>query len=113
MKCKICGKEATVYLNYPRMRLCKEHFIAYFERKIERTIKKYKMVSPEENILIAFSGGKDSAAVAHVFKKLGYSITGLHINLGIGGLISTLRYYPDGSGFKKNTWKGSWGSQRE
>ena len=84
MNCKICGKEATVYLNYPRMRLCKEHFIAYFERKIERTIKKYKMVSPEENILIAFSGGKDSAAVAHVFKKLGYSITGLHINLGKG-----------------------------
>lgn len=66
------------------MHLCKQHFIEYFERKIERTIKKYKMLSPEENVLVAFSGGKDSAATAYILKKLGYNVTGLHINLGIG-----------------------------
>jgi uncharacterized protein (TIGR00269 family) len=84
MKCKICKKEAHIEIKYPKMALCKEHFIEYFEKKVQKTIKKYKMIKPEDKVLIAISGGKDGAVVTYVLKKLGYNVECLHINLGIG-----------------------------
>ena len=84
MKCKFCEKEAYIRLHYPKMLLCKEHFIEYFERKVRRTIERYKLLKPDEKILVVISGGKDSAVTAYVLKKLGYNIECLHINLGIG-----------------------------
>lgn len=84
MRCKFCEKDAYIRLHYPKMLLCKEHFIAYFERKVKRTIKKYKLLKPNERILVVVSGGKDSAVTAYVLKKLGYNVECLHINLGIG-----------------------------
>lgn len=84
MKCKLCEREAYVRLHYPKMYLCREHFIEYFERKVRRTIERYKLLRQEEKVLVVVSGGKDSAVTAHVLKKLGYSIECLHINLGIG-----------------------------
>lgn len=84
MRCKFCEKDAYIRLHYPKMLLCKGHFIAYFERKVKRTIKKYRLLKPDERILVVVSGGKDSAVAAYVLKKLGYNIECLHINLGIG-----------------------------
>lgn len=84
MKCRFCESEAYIRLHYPKMLLCREHFIEYFERKVRRTIERYKLLKPDEKILVVISGGKDSAVTAYVLKKLGYSIECLHINLGIG-----------------------------
>ncbi|ASI99948.1 tRNA-5-methyluridine(54) 2-sulfurtransferase [Thermococcus celer] len=84
MKCKFCDRPAFIKLHYPRMYLCPEHFTEYFERKVKRTIERYRMIGPDERILVVVSGGKDSAVTAHVLKKLGYNVECLHINLGIG-----------------------------
>ncbi|MFA4646884.1 TIGR00269 family protein [Pyrococcus kukulkanii] len=84
MKCKFCSKEAYIKLHYPKMYLCIDHFIEYFERKVERTIERYRLLQKDENVLVAVSGGKDSAVTAYVLNKLGYNIECLHINLGIG-----------------------------
>lgn len=84
MKCKFCERPAFIKLHYPKMYLCEEHFTEYFERKVKRTIERYKMLKPDEKVLVVVSGGKDSAVTAHVLKKLGYNIECLHINLGIG-----------------------------
>jgi len=67
------------------MYLCKEHFVEYFENKVKKSIDKYKMLSKDEKILVAVSGGKDGHAAAWVLKKLGYNIELFHINLGIEG----------------------------
>ncbi len=83
-KCRVCGRKAFIKLHYPRMYLCREHFIEYFERKVQRTIDRYHLLSREDRILVAVSGGKDSAVTAYVLKKLGYSVECLHIDLGIG-----------------------------
>lgn len=54
------------------------------EKKVKDTISKYKLCNKKEKILVALSGGKDSAVLAYILKKLNYNIEGIHINLGMG-----------------------------
>ncbi|RMD47499.1 MAG: TIGR00269 family protein [Aquificota bacterium] len=89
-KCSICkakgkGKKekATVYLPHHRLALCKNHFVEWFEKRVEKTIKEFKMFSKKDKILIAVSGGKDSLALWNALIKLGYEADGFYINLGI------------------------------
>lgn len=42
------------------------------------------MFRPEDRVLVAVSGGKDSLALWEVLHALGYSTAGLHLDLGIG-----------------------------
>ncbi len=77
MKCKLC-KERAVYPDY-----CKKHFIKYFEKKVESTIKKYKLITKKDKVMIAVSGGKDSIAVMYLVNKLFGNVTGLAIDEGI------------------------------
>jgi len=43
------------------------------------------MFTPDERLLVAVSGGKDSLAVWDVLIDLGYDATGFYLDLGIGG----------------------------
>jgi len=54
------------------------------EQKVKQTISKYKLCGKKEKILVALSGGKDSAVVAYILKKLGYNIQGIYIDLSVG-----------------------------
>ncbi len=54
------------------------------EEKLKNTIKKYKLCNKKEKILVALSGGKDSAVLAFLLKKFGYNIEGIHVYLGMG-----------------------------
>ena len=54
------------------------------EQKVKQTIKKYKLCTKKEKIIVALSGGKDSTVTAYLLKKLGYNIEGFHINLRTG-----------------------------
>ncbi|AAC07321.1 TIGR00269 family protein [Aquifex aeolicus] len=83
-KCRICGKKAIIYMPHHRLALCREHFVEWFEKYTERTIKEFKMFTKKDKVLVAISGGKDSLALWHVLRKLGYEADGLYINLGIG-----------------------------
>ena len=38
-------------------KLCKNHFIEYFENKVFRTIRQFDLIGKEENLGIALSGG--------------------------------------------------------
>jgi len=83
MKCKICGREAIVKLRSYNLALCEEHYIEFVKRRVEKAIKKFKMVRRDERILVAVSGGKDSIVLWHVLNELGYDTTGYFLNLGI------------------------------
>lgn len=67
-----------------RLSLCKGHFVEWFEKHTEKTIKEFKMFTKNDKILVAISGGKDSLALWYVLRKLGYKADGLYIHLGIG-----------------------------
>ena len=51
--------------------------------KIKATIDKYNMLSENDRILVAFSGGCDSVCLAVALNKLGYKIGLAHVNHGI------------------------------
>lgn len=91
MKRKLCNKchaPAFVHLRSGNISLCREHYIEYYETKVKRAIKRYKLLENRHKILVAISGGKDSTALAvalsRILKDYNVEMLGLYINLGIG-----------------------------
>ncbi len=82
MKCKICGGQATIQLPHFNMNLCEKDFLMFLERRTQRTIEKFQMFKPENKLLLAVSGGKDSISLWYILTKLGYNVDGVFIQLG-------------------------------
>lgn len=84
MKCTRCRSKVEVYLRQHNAGFCRPCFVLYFRRQVERAIHHTHMLSTDEEVLVAVSGGKDSLALWDVLHELGYRTTGLHLSLGIG-----------------------------
>jgi uncharacterized protein (TIGR00269 family) len=54
------------------------------EKQVSETIKKYKLCTKKEKIVVALSGGKDSTSLLYIMNKLGYNVHGLMIDLYLG-----------------------------
>jgi uncharacterized protein (TIGR00269 family) len=52
--------------------------------QVARAIDGYRMFGPEDRVLVAVSGGKDSLALWDLLLRLGYRAEGLYLGLGIG-----------------------------
>jgi uncharacterized protein (TIGR00269 family) len=81
MDCTLCGKKAV--LSSPT--LCREHFLDWFEKRTEETIRTYSLFTKEDRVLVAASGGKDSSALLVTLAHLGYQVEALAIDEGIAG----------------------------
>lgn len=68
MSCKICESE-PVYRLENNKNLCKSCFIKYFETKVFKTIRKFKLLELDDKIVVATSGGKDSITVLYLTHK--------------------------------------------
>lgn len=89
-KCSLCGRPAIYISRISGVALCEKHFLEYFDRKVRRTIRKYKLFKPKDHIAVAVSGGKDSLGLLHYLYKLsrrvpGWKITALLVDEGIRG----------------------------
>jgi len=86
MVCKLCSKKPVITIS--GIDFCRDCFIDYFERKVKRTIRQYKLIDKKDKILVAASGGKDSTVVLHILnqilKQRRQKITAFIIDLGIG-----------------------------
>jgi len=93
--CKLCGRRMVVHLKYANLSLCEEHFIDFFENRVLRTIKRYKLIKENEKIAVAVSGGKDSIVLLYVLNKLAkdmkFTLSILHVDLGINGYSESCR----------------------
>ena len=84
MKCLVCKGHIVIELRQHNAAFCAEHFLAFCQRQVERAIHKFKMFGPDDKVLVAVSGGKDSLALWDILVELGYEVDGLVIGLGIG-----------------------------
>src|SRR3989344_9400417 len=90
MTCQACQENAVIILPENSKKLCKTHFLSYFETKVYRTISRYHLLGKKENILVAVSGGKDSLTALYLLHKIAqknknYKVTALLIDEGIAG----------------------------
>ena len=83
MKCTRCKEQAVVALPSHHAGFCEPCFLDFFARQVEKGIRKQKLFGPDDSILVALSGGKDSLGLAFELARQGYKITGLHVDLGI------------------------------
>lgn len=67
-----------------RIAFCREHYLEWYRKRVEETIKEFRMFKKGDRVLVAVSGGKDSLSLWDVLQKLGYGADGLYIDLGIG-----------------------------
>jgi len=68
MKCIRCGRPGVIKLQQGS--LCGKCFTEYFQKKVYKTIRKYKLFTKRDTLCFALSGGKDSLAVAYVVSKI-------------------------------------------
>ena len=89
--CSTCKtREAFFYRQYSGERLCKKCFTESIEAKVRATITRYHMLSYNDHLAIAVSGGKDSLSILHIIAKLKRSrpktnLTAVTVDEGIKG----------------------------
>ena len=84
MRCRKCPRKASVELRRHHSAFCPPHYLEFVRSQVARNIKRHGMFTHQDRILVAVSGGKDSLALWHLLLEAGYSVSGLHIQLGIG-----------------------------
>jgi uncharacterized protein (TIGR00269 family) len=79
-------------------------YIELFEKNVEDTIKKYGLLTKEDRVLVAVSGGKDSTTALYILHKLGYMVEGIIIDQLLGEYsrknLSNIREFCKGLGIK-------------
>lgn len=88
MKCKRCRGPAVVELRRHNAAFCRNCFLHHVREQVKRAIEKFRMLEPDDRVLVAVSGGKDSLALWDLLLETGYRASGLYLGLGIGGYSS-------------------------
>jgi len=84
VKCRSCRGPAVIEIRRHHAAFCTEHFLTMFRTQVEKAIRRFQMIEPDDRIMVAVSGGKDSLALWDVLLGFGYEVTGLYLGLGIG-----------------------------
>jgi len=83
VKCRTCGDGAVLELRRHNAAFCATDFQEFFRKQVREAIRKFRMITPDEPVLVAVSGGKDSLALWDVLVDEGYQTAGLYLDLGI------------------------------
>jgi uncharacterized protein (TIGR00269 family) len=84
MRCTVCRGPAVIDLRRHNAHFCADHLLKFCRDQVARAIEHHRMLSAEDRVLVAVSGGKDSLALWDVLVELGYRAEGVTIGLGIG-----------------------------
>jgi len=62
--CVRCASPAVEWIRYSGEHLCRDHFLAFVERRVKRELRSQVDLLGDERIAIGMSGGKDSSTTA-------------------------------------------------
>jgi len=69
--CTLCERGEAVFMRpYSGEKLCRRCFHKSIENKVRATISRYEMFQPNDKIMVAVSGGKDSITLLHILSKI-------------------------------------------
>lgn len=68
MGCILCGKKPVIVEQQGP--LCGDCFIQYFQKKVYKAIRKYRLFDKKDTLCVACSGGKDSLTVLYLTSRL-------------------------------------------
>jgi uncharacterized protein (TIGR00269 family) len=90
VQCVKCGAKAVYYSVYSGHSFCAKCFMKSVEQRVRATINRYKLFDPEDRIVIAISGGKDSQVLATIIAKVekdfpGATLSALIVDEGVPG----------------------------
>ena len=69
--CTVCERREALFMRlYSGQKLCRRCFCKSIENKVRATISRYEMLQPNDKIMVAVSGGKDSVTLLHILAKL-------------------------------------------
>ena len=89
MNCTKCKTKAVIGLPRHNAAFCKLCMTEFVHEQVARAIKSERMFGPDDRILVAVSGGKDSLTLWHILLALGYRADALYVDLGIPGYSDT------------------------
>ncbi len=62
----------------------KTQFVNHFDDKVKNTIDNFNLISKDDRLIVAVSGGKDSTSILFLLNKLGYQVEAIYIDLHLG-----------------------------
>ncbi|GJL53529.1 MAG: tRNA(Ile)-lysidine synthetase [Nitrospirales bacterium] len=84
MKCRKCPARAVLRMPRHNTAFCSVCLTEFVRSQVQKAIKSQNMFSPNDRILVAVSGGKDSLTLWEILLKLGYRADALYVDQGIG-----------------------------
>ena len=83
MLCSLCGRYDAVYgRSYSGENLCGRCFCKTVEERVRKTVAKYEMLGPKDEIMVAVSGGKDSVTLLYILAKIEKIFPDVHLCAG-------------------------------
>ncbi len=84
-----CGAEPIIFLPYASRYLCERDFIRMFDKRVRKTITRFRMLRKGDRVALGLSGGKDSTVLLHSLaelrKDLPFELIAITIDEGIVG----------------------------
>ena len=84
MKCRRCREPAVIEIRRHNAGFCAACFLRHVEGQVARAVEQFAMFTPEDRVLVAVSGGKDSLGLWDLLDRMGYHADGVYLGLGIG-----------------------------
>jgi tRNA(Ile)-lysidine synthase TilS/MesJ/sulfur carrier protein ThiS len=83
-KCQQCREPSVIEIPRHRAAFCAPCFVDHCRSQVRDAISRYGMLSYDDRVLVAVSGGKDSLALWDILLDMGYRADGMYLGLGIG-----------------------------
>ena len=84
-----CGGNPVYFAPHMGKHFCRRHFLEYFEKKARAEIRQKNLISKNEKIALALSGGKDSFSMlhflSHLRKALPFQFFAITVDEGVRG----------------------------